>query len=112
MNAGGLSAIRNVDEERRCILLMRKYFGEEKAKELAAVARKTKENGGQWCFCEACAAGATLGLDWPGVIEACRFRVSGRSLPEGTATAASAPDSLYGIGTVNVTPFATVIVIR
>ena len=36
------------------------YFGEEKAKELAAVARKTKENGGQWCFCEACAAGAKL----------------------------------------------------
>ena len=36
------------------------YFGEEKAKELAAVARKTKENGGKWCFCEACAAGAKL----------------------------------------------------
>ena len=28
VNAGGLSAIRNVDEERRCILLMRKYFGD------------------------------------------------------------------------------------
>jgi hypothetical protein len=28
VNAGGLSAIRNQDEERRCILLMRKYFGE------------------------------------------------------------------------------------
>ena len=28
VNAGGLSAIRNQEEERRSILLMRKYFGE------------------------------------------------------------------------------------
>ena len=36
------------------------YFGEAKAKELAAVARETKAKGGKWCFCEACAAGAKL----------------------------------------------------
>jgi len=36
------------------------YFGEEKAKELAALAHKVKADGGKWCFCEACAAGAKL----------------------------------------------------
>ena len=36
------------------------YFGEGKAKELAAIARETKEKGGKWCFCEACAAGSKL----------------------------------------------------
>ena len=36
------------------------YFGEEKAKELAAVAHKTKADGGKWCICAACAAGAKL----------------------------------------------------
>ena len=36
------------------------YFGEEKAKELAALAHKIKADGGKWCFCEACAAGAKL----------------------------------------------------
>ena len=36
------------------------YFGEEKAKELAAAARKTKADGGKWCICAACAAGAKL----------------------------------------------------
>ena len=36
------------------------YFGEEKAKELAAFARKTKAEGGKWCICAACAAGAKL----------------------------------------------------
>ena len=36
------------------------YFGEEKARELAALAHKVKADGGKWCFCEACAAGAKL----------------------------------------------------
>jgi hypothetical protein len=36
------------------------YFGEEKAKELAALAHKVKADGGKWCFCDACAAGAKL----------------------------------------------------
>lgn len=36
------------------------YFGEEKAKELAAFARKTKAEGGKWCICAACAAGSKL----------------------------------------------------
>ena len=36
------------------------YFGEAKAKELAALAHKIKAEGGKWCFCEACAAGAKL----------------------------------------------------
>ena len=36
------------------------YFGEEKAKELDAVAKKVKADGGKWCFCPACAAGAKL----------------------------------------------------
>ena len=36
------------------------YFGEEKAKELAALAHKIKADGGKWCFCAACAAGAKL----------------------------------------------------
>ena len=36
------------------------YFGEEKAKELAALAHKVEADGGKWCFCEACAAGAKL----------------------------------------------------
>ena len=36
------------------------YFGAEKAKELAALAHKVKADGGKWCFCEACAAGAKL----------------------------------------------------
>jgi len=36
------------------------YFGEAKAKELAAVAHETKAKGGKWCFCDACAAGSKL----------------------------------------------------
>ena len=36
------------------------YFGEEKAKELAALAHKVEADGGKWCFCDACAAGAKL----------------------------------------------------
>ena len=36
------------------------YFGEEKAKELAALAHKVKADGGKWCICAACAAGAKL----------------------------------------------------
>ena len=36
------------------------YFGEAKAKELAALAHKVKADGGKWCFCEACAAGSKL----------------------------------------------------
>ena len=36
------------------------YFGEEKAKEFAALARETKAKGGKWCFCGACAAGSKL----------------------------------------------------
>ena len=36
------------------------YFGEAKAKELAAFAHKVKADGGKWCFCDACAAGAKL----------------------------------------------------
>ena len=36
------------------------YFGEAKAKEFAALAHKIKADGGKWCFCEACAAGAKL----------------------------------------------------
>lgn len=36
------------------------YFGAEKAKELAALAHKVKADGGKWCFCAACAAGAKL----------------------------------------------------
>lgn len=36
------------------------YFGEEKAKELAALAHKVEAEGGKWCFCDACAAGAKL----------------------------------------------------
>ena len=36
------------------------YFGEEKAKELAALARKVKADGGKWCICAACTAGAKL----------------------------------------------------
>ena len=35
-------------------------FGEEKAKELASLAHKVQADGGKWCFCEACAAGAKL----------------------------------------------------
>ena len=60
----------------------------------------------------AVAAGATLGLDWPGVVNAARVRVAGRSLPEGVATAASAPESLYGIGAFNIQPRATTIILR
>ena len=60
----------------------------------------------------AVAAGATLGLDWPGVVDAARIRVAGRSLPEGVATAASAPESLYGIGAFNIQPRATTIILR
>lgn len=37
-----------------------RYFGEEKAKELAALAHKVEADGGKWCFCDACAAGAKL----------------------------------------------------
>ena len=36
------------------------YFGEEKAKELDAQAKQVKADGGKWCFCPACAAGAKL----------------------------------------------------
>ena len=36
------------------------YFGEEKAKELAALAHKVKADGGKWCICAACTAGAKL----------------------------------------------------
>ena len=36
------------------------YFGEEKAKELAALAHKVEADGGKWCSCDACAAGAKL----------------------------------------------------
>ena len=36
------------------------YFGTEKAKEFAALAHKVKADGGKWCFCPACAAGAKL----------------------------------------------------
>ena len=57
------------------------------------------------------ATGATLGLDWPGVIEAVRFRVAGASL-QGDVTAALAPESLYGIGTLRIEPLGTVIVLR
>ena len=60
----------------------------------------------------AVAAGATLGLDWPGVVNAARVRVAGRSLPEGVATAASAPESLYGIGAFNILPRATTVILR
>lgn len=59
------------------------------------------------------ASGATLGLDWPGVIEkASRVRVAGRSLPGGDVTAASAPESLYGPGTIRIVPPATAIIMR
>ena len=36
------------------------YFGEEKAKELEALGKQIKADGGKWCFCPACAAGAKL----------------------------------------------------
>lgn len=59
------------------------------------------------------ASGATLGLDWPGVVDkALRVRVAGRSLPDGDATAASAPESLYGPGTIRIVPPATAIIMR
>ena len=59
------------------------------------------------------ASGATLGLDWPGVIEkANRVRVAGRSLPGGDVTAASAPESLHGPGTIRIVPPATAIIMR
>lgn len=59
------------------------------------------------------ASGATLGLDWPGVIEkTSRVRVAGRSLPGGDVTAASAPESLHGPGTIRIVPLATAIIMR
>ena len=58
------------------------------------------------------ADGALLGLDWPGVIEASRVRCAGVPLPGGDATAASAPDSLFGIGTIRVKPLATIMLFK
>lgn len=54
---------------------------------------------------------ARLGLDWTGALEAETVKCAGRSLV-GDVTAASAPDSLYGIGAFNVKPKATTLIVR
>lgn len=56
-------------------------------------------------------SGARLGLDWTGILEAETVKCAGQSLV-GDVTAASAPDSLYGIGAFNVKPKATTVIIR
>lgn len=36
------------------------HFGAEQAKAMLAQGREIKANGGKWCFCPACAAGAKI----------------------------------------------------
>lgn len=36
------------------------HFGAEQAKALLEQGRQVKANGGKWCFCPACAAGAKI----------------------------------------------------
>lgn len=38
----------------------RKFFGEEKAAGMAAAAKKSKAEGGKYCICPACQAGAEI----------------------------------------------------
>lgn len=57
------------------------------------------------------AAGASLALDWPGVFTCGRLRCAGTSFV-GDISSATAPDSLFGIGRLSITPKGTLIMFR
>ena len=57
------------------------------------------------------AAGASLALDWPGVFTCGRLRCAGTSFV-GDISSATAPDSLFGIGQLSITPKGTLIMFR
>ena len=56
-------------------------------------------------------AGARLGLDWPGTLEADAVKCAGRSLVEEIG-ADDAPDNLYGIGLFDAKPKGTMVIFR
>ncbi len=57
------------------------------------------------------AAGARLGLDWPGLLEADSVKCGGQSLVD-DIVAEDAPDFLYGIGSLNAKPKGTIVIFR